>query len=136
MFVPKHSFIRYHTYINPKSATKIFKRKRCRMFWNGKICILLKTFVKYIHLGLFYVLDYSGSFDICISKIIKKKLFVSPVFCKKCVLLWGWRGAQNLTDWSTTKFFVVVRWRLPSYIDLHRLYVLSFMRQAHTSKNQ
>ena len=30
-----------------------FKRKRCRMLWNEKICILMTNFAKYIHLRLF-----------------------------------------------------------------------------------
>ena len=32
------------------------------MFWNEKLCILMKKFAKYVHL------DYSGSFDMHIEK--------------------------------------------------------------------
>ena len=44
------------------------KRKKRRMFLNGKICILIKKFAKYVHLALFYVLDYSGVFYMHIEK--------------------------------------------------------------------
>ena len=37
-------------------------KKRCRMFWNGKLCILMTKLANYVHLELFYVLDYSGIF--------------------------------------------------------------------------
>ena len=46
-----------HPSPQPKYIVCFFrkKRKRCRMFWNGKICLLMKTFAKYVHLALFYV---------------------------------------------------------------------------------
>ena len=47
--------------------------------WNGKICNLLK----YFHLDLFYVIDYSGSFDIHIEKLYKKLFLFSGMSAKK-----------------------------------------------------
>ena len=55
------------------------------MFWNGKVCIFVFF---YVHLDLFYVLDYSGSFDTHIEKLKKKS--AQNRFCR-------WGGGQKAT---------------------------------------
>ena len=40
---------------------------------------LMKKFVKYVHLDLFYILDYSGSFDMHIEKLYFFCIFRCPV---------------------------------------------------------
>ena len=70
-----------------------------RMSW--KIWILTNKFAKYVNLDLFYVLVYSGSFDMHIEN--KKKLF-SKV-CKNRTGTGPGVGAQNVTDRSV--FFII-----------------------------
>ena len=56
----------------------------------------MKFCLKYIHLGLFYVSDYSGSFDINIESPEKKVFAVQAHGVQ----------AQNFTDWSATNIFI------------------------------
>ena len=56
------------------------KRKRCRVFWSGKICILKKIFAKYVRLELFLCFRLFWIFWYAYRKIIK--FFFSKV-------LWG-----------------------------------------------
>ena len=63
------------------------KRKKRRMFLNGKICILIKKFAKYVHLALFYVLDYSGVFYMHIEKWKNQTKKKSKV--RKKTIVWG-----------------------------------------------
>ena len=79
----------------PKPKQFFLKRKRCRIVCNGKICILMKKFAKYVHLDLFYVLDYSGSFIKKIKKKIKKTKVRKNFSIRE-------RGTQNVMDWSET----------------------------------
>ena len=82
------------------------KRKGCRMFWNGKICILMKIDANLNHkreghllrdcwkiIFFFfksYVLDHSGSFDMHIGKLLKRRFF-----CVRC-FSYGRGGVKKL----------------------------------------
>ena len=58
---------------------------------------------KYVHLDLFYVKDYSWSFDI-FDMHIKKNIKKSPQKIGPLCRMGG--GAQNFTDWSATNRFL------------------------------
>ena len=97
--------------VNPKSATKIVlfrKKKKCRMFWNGKICILMKKLAKYVHFDLFYVLDYSGSFDMHIK--YEKKTILFQTSAKNRVLSYKGGGLRTLR--TGPQRIPVFYWRL------------------------
>ena len=71
-------------------------------FWKEKrwscvrICILMKIFAKYVPLNLFYVLDYSGYFDMHIEKLWKKDFFPWKVRKKNGFWPYGQRrGASS-----------------------------------------
>ena len=57
----------------------------------------MKKFAKYVYLDLFYVLDYSGCFDLHIENYKKTPNFFSKVS--------NGGGAQNVTNRSLTIFY-------------------------------